>query len=198
VFENPVNIYNVLASLRSFDAFGIHYISLILNSDISQYNQRKKGYKKSISTTLSYQKWLSLSEYNDSITCLNKLKSEGYRIVATDLHETSLPMKEINWNIKTAIVMGNEDTGISEEVRKIADDRMFIPMKGFASAIIASYLDNIGVLKGNLHENVKKRILLLWLIRTIPGSIELLKRKGIQITDNDNNNSISSVGLKTM
>jgi hypothetical protein len=36
--------------------------------------------------------------------------------------------------------MGNEDRGISEEMRKAADETFYIPMKGFAGIVLPSKL----------------------------------------------------------
>ena len=45
-------------------------------------------------------------------------------------------MESLDWKSqKTVIVMGNEETGISEEVKSLADERFYIPMRGFAESL---------------------------------------------------------------
>ena len=45
-------------------------------------------------------------------------------------------MDALDWNLqKTVIVMGNEENGISAEVKQLADERFYIPMRGFAESL---------------------------------------------------------------
>lgn len=65
-------------------------------------------------------------------------------------------------------------------------------MKGFseslnlsvAVAVLCSVLETKGILKPNLDEASKKKILLTWLVRTVNGAITVLKCAGIDIKSN--------------
>jgi tRNA(Leu) C34 or U34 (ribose-2'-O)-methylase TrmL len=62
---------------------------------------------------------------------MKKLKREGYRILVSDIHESSKSIHDIDWTDgKTAIIMGNEEQGCSQTVKDLCDDRFYIPMKG--------------------------------------------------------------------
>ena len=103
---------------------------------------------------LGAQKWLSLnihhhnsdsygsssssssSSSSPSRVVLEDLKSKGYKVVVTDIHKSSKSVFDMNWDEqKCVIVFGNERDGISDEVRELADDSFFIPMKGFAESL---------------------------------------------------------------
>ncbi len=67
---------------------------------------------------------------------IRELKKYNYWIVATDMNGTDY--KEIDYNGKTAIIIGNEGNGISDIVRKNSDFIASIPMKGNVNSLNAS------------------------------------------------------------
>ena len=45
----------------------------------------------------------------DTVQCLMELKKQGYRILVSDIHESSKSVHDFDWaQQKTAVVMGNE------------------------------------------------------------------------------------------
>lgn len=189
VFENPSNANNVWAALRTFDAFGIQYIDVI--TDTQTYHQSWR--KDTMITALGAQKWLSIDQHKNTTDCLANLKQMGYKILATDVHYDAKSIYDIDWKSqKTVIVMGNEESGVSDEVKQLADERFFIPMKGFAEslnlaaacAVICSHLESSGALRGNLSDDQKQRVLLMWLSRTVTNSPGLLRRGGLPVVGN--------------
>jgi 23S rRNA (guanosine2251-2'-O)-methyltransferase len=81
------------------------------------------------------------------------LRLNGIQILGTQMHG-SVPVFESNMTVPTAIVMGAEDTGISKDVLKRADQLIRIPMaKSFNSL-------NVSVAAGMiLYEAAKQRML---------------------------------------
>ena len=51
----------------------------------------------------------------------------------TDL-EAAVSLDEIDWTQKTLLLFGNEHAGVSEEAKKMADQRVIIPMHGFVES----------------------------------------------------------------
>lgn len=230
VFENPSNPNNVWAALRTFDAFGIQNVDIVLNNTNTKISETivdcgggksdnlKFGSRKgTMNSALGAQKWLTLREHNDSANCIRHLKEQGYLIYATDIHSGAIALTDINWNaecdvkkcevsttpLKVAIVMGNELTGISNEMKKLADKSFYIPMKGFAEslnlsvacAVICTTLQCHRQLNGDLDPLTRNRILFSWLTRTVKGSMGILRRyeiQGIRASDNSVFNSIGS------
>lgn len=54
-----------------------------------------------------------------------------FQVVASDLSPSAVPIGEIDWSVPTAVVLGNEERGISDSMRNIADATFVIPMRGF-------------------------------------------------------------------
>lgn len=189
VYENPANANNVWAALRTLDSFGVQDVDVIM--DKIQY---KQGWRRNtMVAAMGAQKWLTLTQHGDSASCVATLQEQGYRIVATDLGPTAKPMSEVNWNKgKVAVVMGNELTGISDELRAAADETFFIPTKGFAeslnvsvaAAVLCTLLESAGSLVPHLEPANKARILLTWLSRSVPGALSILRREGLPVHGN--------------
>merc|ERR1712157_40047 len=100
-----------------------------------------------------------------------------------------------NNNDKICIVMGNEEKGISDTMKKLADKSFILPMKGFAesfnlsvaTAITLAHMNNQkDLFKGNLSHHEKKYLLFKWMLDSLSQrkiGILLLKKHGIEISD---------------
>lgn len=131
VLENIHDPHNVSAILRSCDAVGVQKVSLLYYIE----DFPKKIGKKSSS---SAGKWVDLEKYKNVDECFDKLKAEGFTIIATDCSENAISIYEIDFTQKIAIVMGNEHRGVSEEALSKADKRVYIPMVGMVQSLNVS------------------------------------------------------------
>lgn len=189
VFENPANPNNVWASLRTLDTFGIQYCTVIAKKEEHMTPWRRKQ----MNQALGVQKYLTITQQYDTVKAINKLKSDNYRIICTDVTPNAIPFMDYEWNIddrKVAVIYGNELFGVSNEARQLADACVYIPMKGFAESLnlscavssLVTVLEQNKMLVPNLDEAEKNKIMLLWLARSVPGSVGLLKRHGINLS----------------
>ncbi len=131
VLENIYQTQNASAVLRSCDCFGVQDVHIIENSN--QFNVNPQVVKGAT-------KWLNIHRYNEqtnnSRTAIKRLKSEGYRIVATTPHRNDVNLNDFDISKgKTAFVFGNEKKGISDIVIEEADEFMKIPMYGFSESL---------------------------------------------------------------
>jgi len=129
VLEDVYQTHNFSAVLRSADIFGIQSINFIEN---------RNKYKISEDVAMGSTQWLSLNRYqhheNNTKTCLNDLKSKGYKIVATSLHKNSISLQQLDISKPTALVFGTELTGITQDVEEMADEFVTLPMYGFTES----------------------------------------------------------------
>lgn len=65
----------------------------------------------------------------DTLSAVRFLKENGYRIVGAT-EKGAAPYTEADYRVPVAIVMGSEDTGISDGVLRICDDLAAIPIAG--------------------------------------------------------------------
>ncbi len=183
VLEDIYQSQNASAVLRTCDCFGIQDVHIIEN---------RNEYKINPDVALGASKWLSLNYYNEkennTLDAINKLKKEGYRIVATTPHTNDVDLEDFDLNKgKSALVFGTELTGVSEIVLDNADEFMKIPMYGFtesfnisvSAAITLHYL--VHELKKSsipwqLSEEETDEIMLGWLRKSIKKSEIIEKR----------------------
>lgn len=166
VFENIFDPHNVSAILRTCDAAGIPEISLLY------YNEPfpKIGKKSSASAF----KWIEKEKFTSVEKCYSALKEKGFTIFASTLTPDAEDLYDLDLTGRTAIVVGNENRGLSEEAISLADKRFYIPMFGMvqslnvsvASAIViyealrqrrlAGLYDNASIDEENMHNLIEK------------------------------------------
>jgi tRNA (guanosine-2'-O-)-methyltransferase len=137
LFENPANPSNVWACLRTMDSFGIQYVDLVIES--GRYTGKAAlAQKRGMRTAMGSAQWLTLRNHQSTTEAIRKLRDEqGYKIYASDLNPNSRDIRDIRWNDDPrpiCIVMGNENDGISDTMRELADETFMLPMCGFAES----------------------------------------------------------------
>ncbi len=130
VLEDIIQSQNASAVIRSCDCFGIQDTHIIEN----EYN-----YTINPLVLKGANQWVNIHKYNqkenNTLDCLNMLKTKGYRIVATSPHTNDVDLDELDISKgKIALVMGNEREGISDIVKDHADEFVKIPMVGFSES----------------------------------------------------------------
>ncbi|MDP2303461.1 MAG: TrmH family RNA methyltransferase [Ignavibacteria bacterium] len=146
VLENIHDPHNVSAIFRTCDAVGIPKVSLIYNCE----KFPKIGKKSSASAF----KWVEKEKYNSVNECFSKLKNEGFKIYSSTLKPNSKNLFELDFTCKSAIVMGNEHRGISDEAADEADELFYIPMVGMVQSLNVSVAAAI-----TLYEAARQRYL---------------------------------------
>jgi len=143
VLEDIYQSHNASAVLRTCDCFGIQDVHIIENNNKFEINP---------DVALGSTKWLNLYKYNhgetNTLHAFRRLKTKGYRIVATTPYKNDCNLEELSLDSKIALVFGTELNGLSEEAIKYADEFVKIPMYGFtesfnisvSAAIILHYL----------------------------------------------------------
>jgi len=193
VLEDPVNPSNAWACLRTLDSYGVQWVDVVTNPanylgpDGAPMDSNPK--KQRMNTAMGAQRWLDLSQHASATTCLAKLKAEGWALLATDLSDDAVPLTDLDLAAmgKFAVVLGNEDRGISDEVKALCDHKVYLPMRGFAQsfslsvgcAAVASHLNAVGALdSGSLGPEDRARVLFRWTMESVHGARPILRRAG--------------------
>ena len=130
VLENIHDPHNVSAIFRSCDAVGVPKVSLIYNTE--------KFPKISKTSSSSANKWIEKEKFENVEKCYSSLRKEGFKIYASMLADEAVDLFDINLTEKTALVMGNEHRGVSEDAAKLADKIFYIPMSGMIQSLNVS------------------------------------------------------------
>eukprot|EP00268_Persea_americana_P050627 TRINITY_DN5518_c1_g1_i3.p2 TRINITY_DN5518_c1_g1~~TRINITY_DN5518_c1_g1_i3.p2 ORF type:complete len:150 (+),score=28.97 TRINITY_DN5518_c1_g1_i3:797-1246(+) len=84
------------------------------------------------------EKWLDIELWESTQDCFKVLKSRGYRIATTHLGTDMVSIYDMDWSCPTAIVVGNEHRGISDDALELSDLHCSIPMKGMVDSFNVS------------------------------------------------------------
>ncbi len=187
VLEDIYQPHNASAVLRTCDCFGVQDVHIIENQN---------EYRVNPDVALGASKWLNLQKYNEeknnTIACINSLKKDGYRIVATTPHTNDVALDNFDLEKgKIALLFGSEQPGLSNLAMDNADEFLKIPMHGFTESFNISVSASIilhhlrlkldqSEIKWILEDKEKEEILLNWLKQSIKRSDiiekEFLKR----------------------
>lgn len=126
VAEDIFQLHNASAVMRSCEVFGIQDMHVI---------EKRNETAVDAEIAMGAQKWVNLSRHNNTLDCIDKLRADGYQIVATTPHENSTFLHEFDVTKKSALFFGQEKTGLSEEVLSQADSYLKIPMRGFTESL---------------------------------------------------------------
>lgn len=128
VLENVHDPHNISAVLRSCDAVGVQDV-YILNTHIPL---PEKLSKRSSSSAL---KWLSIHLYSDINTCVQALRKKHATLLCTHLEPPTHCIYETDWTQNSALILGNEHSGVSPELRALCDRSIQIPQAGMIQSL---------------------------------------------------------------
>ncbi len=128
VLENVFDPHNISAVMRTCDAIGVQEI-YILNTKIPRH--KKWGSKSSSSA----KKWLTIHQYDDAGECFSSLRNHYSSILTTHLSGDTIGLYQLDLAKSTAFVFGNEHSGVSDEIRALADGNFIIPQVGIIQSL---------------------------------------------------------------
>jgi len=128
VLENVFDPHNISAVMRTCDAVGVQEI-YVLNTKIPQH--KKRGAKSSSSAA----KWLTVHQYEDAEECFAELRKHYSKILTTHLSSDAISLHDIDFTPSIALVFGNEHSGLSDEIRAMADGNFIIPQVGIIQSL---------------------------------------------------------------
>lgn len=128
VLENIFQPHNASAVIRSCDAFGLQDLHVI---------ELNNNFRPNKEIALGSERWISLHRHQGAAPCVEQLRAEGFALVATSPH-TEMELADLPVDRPLALLFGEEEPGLSEELLQAADHRVRIPMRGFAESFNVS------------------------------------------------------------
>jgi 23S rRNA (guanosine2251-2'-O)-methyltransferase len=125
VLDNVLDTYNIGAVFRLADAVAATKVILCEGSETPPNHRIKKA---SINTT-EWVDWEYSSTAAEAISNL-KLQIPNIQIISVELDKRAVPYDKVEYNFPVAIVVGHETDGVSEEVMKMSDHIVELPMYG--------------------------------------------------------------------
>ncbi len=132
--EELEDCYNMSDILRTADSIGIGVVHLIYpHGQVPPISRRAAG---------SAQKWLDIRLHKSIEELYAELRAQRMRIYATGLIPDAVLPTEVDWTQPSAVIMGNENRGVSGPALADADEVIYIPMRGMVQSL------NVGVAAG--------------------------------------------------
>ena len=141
--EDVYQLHNASAVIRSCEVFGIQDAHLI---------EGRYGRRLDKKIAMGAQRWVDIHRYDTSLSCMESLRSKGYRIIATTPREGSQTLQSFELEQPTALFFGTEKEGLSPELLDAADGALYIPMFGFTESL------NISVAAAIILQELTRRI----------------------------------------
>jgi tRNA G18 (ribose-2'-O)-methylase SpoU len=175
-------------------------------------------------TAAGSAQWIDLHLTTDSPTdVVAALKEKGYGVFATAVDVNAVDVRDVVWpglvekssdstapattaspplDNKVCIVMGSEDSGISDEMRLLADVCFYLPMSGFAesynlsvaTSLTCAFMSSAGILVPSKEKGEKyvkdesarrdEEVRLKWMMASLPKAHmaeSILRRGGLEI-----------------
>jgi len=117
------------------------------------------NYNKKINIKLLEKKSRSTSkyidfEYIDNIEDIKKLK-ENFKMIVLDKTNKSIPYNKYKYSEPFCLIIGAERTGVSEELIKISDLSLHLPMNGINTSINVATAASVVLYNMSLKINIK-------------------------------------------
>ena len=130
VMDNVNKAHNLSAILRSCDVVGIGHVQAV--------SYRKYIHARQNNAAAGSSKWTKMHLYHDIATVYEKLAQEGMQILVATNKEGCVDFRDVDYTVPTAIVVGAEWDGISQEAIEGADHTISVPMLGMVESLNVS------------------------------------------------------------
>lgn len=130
VFNNIHDPHNVSAILRSCDAFGIPLVHLLYTCNVFP----ALGMKSSASA----MKWVERKRHFSAFALEEDLSLQGFKMIRTGFSRDAVPVYDWDFTAPTAVILGNEHSGVEKCLKSIVKNEIYIPMQGMVQSLNVS------------------------------------------------------------
>lgn len=120
---------NLAAVMRTADAVGIGKIHAVWP---------KKQIRQHHHTSGGSARWVEVEVHQDRQQAISTLKSQGMQVLAAHLSDKAVDFREVDYTKPTAILLGQEKHGVTEDGAELADQHIIIPMMGMVQSLNVS------------------------------------------------------------
>jgi tRNA (guanosine-2'-O-)-methyltransferase len=129
LMENVHKPHNLSAILRTCDAVGVADVHAVAPT----------GHMPTFNTTAQgSQKWVDLHLHDSIAGAITHLKAQGFRIYGTHLSREAIDYTSVDYTQPSAILLGAERWGISDQAVALVDQHILIPMVGMVQSLNVS------------------------------------------------------------
>ena len=145
ILDDVRSMHNVGSVFRTCDAFAVEAVYLCGYTPAPPHRDIHKTALGATETVV----WKHFAVNTDAV---QSARDAGYKIIAVEQARNSISLEQLKWNgEKIALVFGNEVSGVSDDILKLADGCIEIPQWGSKHSLNISV--SVGVV---LWEMVRK------------------------------------------
>jgi len=139
ICDNVTNAPNIGSLFRIADAFGIEKL-ILCGDDISLGRKMAK-------TSRATEKIVNYEVDRDALEVIQDLKSKNYQIISLEITNSSQAVHNVQFstNKPIALIIGDENFGVSEHILNISDVIIHIEMFGQNSSMNVVQATNIAL-----------------------------------------------------
>ncbi|GHE97482.1 tRNA (guanosine(18)-2'-O)-methyltransferase TrmH [Thalassotalea profundi] len=127
--EGVHKTHNLAAVVRTADAIGVSDVHAVWKNE----RMRVSG-----GSAAGSQNWIDVHNYTKTEDAIAQLKAQNMQVLVTNLSDTAVDFREIDYTKPTAIILGQEKFGASETALALADQDIVIPMVGMVQSLNVS------------------------------------------------------------
>lgn len=120
---------NFSAIVRTCDAVGINEMHAIPGQE---------GLAIHWKTSQGAEKWMNVRAHDDLDAACGFLRGRGFQLVAAHLSPEAVDYRDVDYTRPTALVVGTELFGVSDQALALADYQVRIPMRGMTQSLNVS------------------------------------------------------------
>ena len=121
--------HNIAAIVRTCDAVGILDVHAILPNNRA---------RMAAGTAMGSQRWVQVHKRDERSSVIRELQGQGVQVLAAHLSDTAVPYREVDYTRPTALLLGTEKFGVSDEAAAAVDQHVVIPMMGMVESFNVS------------------------------------------------------------
>lgn len=129
VLDNIRSVYNVGSIFRTSDALSVDKIYLCGYTPTPK-DRFGRDRKDLVKVALGAEKNIQWEYCKTTLEAIKILKKEKFQIIALEQADNSVDYKKVKIKGNTAMILGEEVSGLSKEILKLADIVAEIPMQG--------------------------------------------------------------------
>ena len=129
--ENVRSVHNVGSIFRSADGFGAEKIYL---TGYTAHPHREDLHK----TALGAEDAVPWEYYENPLDAAEVIKKQGIPLILIEQTKQSKSMYVLDWEFPLCFILGNEVSGVSEELSNMANIHVELPMRGVKQSLNVS------------------------------------------------------------
>lgn len=129
LMEDVHKTHNIAAIIRTCDAVGVYEAHAV-----SEDPELRRHHVIAAGT----RKWVPVRTHETLLAAADHLRSRDLRIVAAHLDDRAVDYRDLDYTQPTALLLGSELWGVSEDAATLADAFVRVPMQGLVESLNVS------------------------------------------------------------